>query len=236
VTHALAKATSGTGNPDGAIALMAKPMAETFVGIDLRLVRVSQQLEQLQGDIDSFFTHDRRVIERAAAEHRRPVSRADPDPIPLPLMWSIRVAEIVHNIRSALDHLVWQLVIRRTGAPPTIDRSEFPAVETLRGFERRAGRHLTGVGAKERAIIKSVQPFETGGAARNPLWQLRQLSNWCRHSDVLLVAARVNHAPSSGTVEYRVVFAEPVFVDHPSVTTVLHAAAVMAEGVVNRLR
>jgi hypothetical protein len=210
-------------------------MSETFVGIDLRFVRVAQQLEQLQGDIEVFFARDRRVIQRVAGEHIRQISRIHPDPIPLPLMWSVRVAEIVHNIRSSLDHLVWQLVIRKTGAQPMIDRIEFPVVETLRAFERRAGRHLTGLGAKERAIIKSVQPFETGGAARSPLWQLRQLSNWSKHSDVLL-APRTNCASSPGMLEYRVVFEEPAFVDHPSVITVLHTAAVMAEGIVNRLR
>lgn len=211
-------------------------MMDGFVGIDLRLVRAAQQLELLQGDIDAFFAHDRRVIERAVDENVRQVSRIHHDQIPLPLMWSVRVAELAHNIRSALDHLVWQLVIRKTGEQPMIDRIEFPVVETLRGFERRAGRHLTGVGAKERAIIKSVQPFETGGAARSPLWQLRQLSNWSKHSDVRLVAMRINCASNPGTSTYRVVFEEPAFVDQPSVVTVLHAAAVVAEGIVNRLR
>jgi hypothetical protein len=211
-------------------------MTDAFVGIDLRLVRAAQQLEQLQGDIDEFFTRDRRVVERGADENIRQVSRIHHDPIPLPLMWSVRIAEIVHNVRSALDHLVWQLVIRKTGEQPMIDRIEFPVVETLRGFERRAGRHLTGVGAKERAIIKSVQPFETGGAARSPLWQLRQLSNWTKHSDVRLAPVRINCASSPGMVAYVVVFEEPAFVDQPSVATVLHTAAVMAEGIVNRLR
>jgi hypothetical protein len=211
-------------------------MTDAFVGIDLRLVRAAQQLELLQEDIDAFFAHDRRVVERAADEKVGQVSRIHHAPIPLPLMWSVRVAEFVHNVRSALDHLVWQLVIRKTGEQPMIDRIEFPVVETLRGFERRAGRHLTGVGAKERAIIKSVQPFETGGAARSPLWQLRQLSNWTKHSDVLLAAVQVNCASSPGKVAYRVVFEEPAIVDQPSIITVLHAAAVVAEGIVNRLR
>jgi hypothetical protein len=211
-------------------------MTDRFVGIDLRLVRAAQQLELLQDDIDAFFTLDRRIVERAADENDGQVSRIRHHPIPLPLMWSVRVAEYVHNIRSALDHLVWQLVIRKTGEQPIIDRIEFPVVETLRGFERRAGRHLTGVGAKERAIIKSVQPFETGGAARSPLWQLRQLSNWSRHSDLRLVAVRVDCPSNPGVCAYRVVFEEPAFVDQPSIITVLHTAAVAAEGIVNRLR
>jgi hypothetical protein len=33
-----------------------------------------------------------------------------------------------------------------------------------------------------------------------------------------------------------VVFEEPAFVDQPSIITVLHTAAVVAEGIVNRLR
>jgi hypothetical protein len=68
------------------------------------------------------------------------------------------------------------------------------------------------------------------------LWQLRQLSNWSRHSDLRLVAVRVDCPSNPGVCAYRVVFEEPAFVDQPSIITVLHTAAVAAEGIVNRLR
>lgn len=209
-------------------------MNDSFAGVELRIKRAEQLLQHLKVETDALFRGDPSLFEPAVGESNRRVSCVLPDSFVLPPMWSVQVAEIAYHTRSALDHLVWQLAIQKTGVLPA-DRIEFPIVETQRGFERRAGKYLAGVGVKERAIIKSVQPFASGGAARNPLWQLRQLSVWTKHSDVVLgVCAKctLGH-PSLGP---RVVFQQPAFVDDPSVITVLHAAAVMVEGLVNRFR
>lgn len=37
------------------------------------------------------------------------------EPIAEPLRWSVTLGDALHNLRSALDHLIWQLVILNTG-------------------------------------------------------------------------------------------------------------------------
>src|SRR5688572_14957705 len=49
------------------------------------------------------------------------------DPPPVPLIFSILAGETVYQLRSALDHLVYQLVISETKQPPTFN-SAFPIV------------------------------------------------------------------------------------------------------------
>ena len=43
-----------------------------------------------------------------------------------PVEWSVRTGETLYNLRSALDHLVWQLVLRNGEEPG--ERNEFPFV------------------------------------------------------------------------------------------------------------
>ena len=46
--------------------------------------------------------------------------------------------EAAHQLRSALDHLVWQLVIANTGATPTGTKSGFPIFKNEKGYDKRA--------------------------------------------------------------------------------------------------
>ena len=55
-------------------------------------------------------------------------------------MWGVLIGEILHNLRSALDHLIWQLVILETGAPPTTTKTAFPIFETAAGYKSREAR------------------------------------------------------------------------------------------------
>lgn len=42
-----------------------------------------------------------------------------------PLKWGVLIGDVVHNLRSALDHLAWQLVLRNGGESSW--RTQFPA-------------------------------------------------------------------------------------------------------------
>src|SRR3989304_6763196 len=57
---------------------------------------------------------------------------SDPMPTIPNARFSVIVGDILHNIRSALDHLVWQLVLRDGHEPTT--RNEFPIYESRDKF------------------------------------------------------------------------------------------------------
>lgn len=105
-------------------------------------------------------------------------------PTGLPLV----MGDCVQNLRAALDHLAWQLVLA-AGNTPT-DRTAFPIFDS-RFNEKGNPRNLfiaRGVGPKALAIIESSQPYHRGNdPERHPLSILHDLSNIDKHRTVLLV-------------------------------------------------
>jgi len=92
----------------------------------------------------------------------------------VPLRWGAIIGEIVHDFRSALDQLVWQLVILNGGEPDTGHSFPFRRKEPREGFavatryrrrdSRKRIRHgpLFGVSDEAVAIIERYQPYQGG--------------------------------------------------------------------------
>jgi hypothetical protein len=113
-------------------------------------------------------------------------------------MWGVRIGEIVHNLRSALDHVVWELVILSTRLPPPKgSKSQFPIFETAAGFgDRGVKQFLRNVRQDAVALIKSEQPFSmaeggTGEGEKSPLWHLKVLSDIDKHRTLHVTGAMV---------------------------------------------
>jgi hypothetical protein len=85
--------------------------------------------------------------------------------------------------------LVWQLVIKETGAAPVRNKTQFPIFLDPTGYKDRGEPVLVGVGTKAKALIKSLQPFATGEGGASPLWHLHELSNWDKHRTITAAAA-----------------------------------------------
>jgi hypothetical protein len=119
---------------------------------------------------------------------------------PIPPEWSITVGDIIHNLRSALDYLVFQLVILETGAAPTSIGNQFPIAHTESTFDSAQDHMLAGVGSKATVLIRSLQPFVTGEGAKSPLRHLREISNQGKHGEVTLVCAGTDQRIPDQTV------------------------------------
>jgi hypothetical protein len=113
------------------------------------------------------------------------------------LRWGVMIGEIVHNLRSALDHLAYQLVL--TGeCGQTLPRQRwrniyFPICDRKSDFRGQLAEKLPGVGLRQLALIEREQPYKTYYVIdRSPLRRLRILSNTDKHRVVtpLLFAVR----------------------------------------------
>lgn len=105
-----------------------------------------------------------------------------------PMMLSVLIGDCVHNLRAALDHLVWQLVLANGGTPQGGGGgTQFPIIQSLRrdGTDP-AVKVAGGVSPKALAIIESVQPFRRRDAENHPLAILSRLSNTDKHRTLLL--------------------------------------------------
>jgi hypothetical protein len=169
-------------------------MPDPFLGVRLKLSRAKDQIDTLQGDMKRFmaenpcsgnldFNTDSKILSLWIS-----VS-AQPDPI-----FGVVIGEIIHNLRSALDHIVWELVILTTGRPPALpSKNQFPIMKSKEDFNKRGVDVLLQC-VREDAVdlIRSEQPFRTGEHAKSPLWHLSELSNADKHR-TLHVTATLPH-------------------------------------------
>jgi hypothetical protein len=100
-----------------------------------------------------------------------------------PLQWSAMIGDFIHNLRSALDHLTWQLALKHYGGtiPPKVwPEISYPIADDLDGFKKRSAlRHLNPkhITFMERFQTKDRNPY-------NPLTLLNDLWNTDKHRTI----------------------------------------------------
>ncbi len=110
------------------------------------------------------------------------VAESNPDFAGIPVLLPLVAGEAAHQLRSALDHLVWQLVVANTGEPPRGTRSGFPIFKTEEGYDARAASMIAGVSDGAARRIRAAQPFLAGEDAERVLtWVLHELNNADKH-------------------------------------------------------
>lgn len=133
-----------------------------------KIERANQQTDALKKIFESFYESKPYIIRQELypqAGEKRLIFHADP----LPLEWSVIIGEIVHDLRSALDHSIYELTCIENGNP--LDKTEFPIFENeglyfevnRRGEPtRKSGLFkIRGIRDTRRlAVIKGLQPFE----------------------------------------------------------------------------
>jgi hypothetical protein len=113
---------------------------------------------------------------------------------PPPAEISLTLGDCLHDFRSALDHLMWQLILA-TGGQPTVN-TQFPIFWSRHLFSSQAGkmtRALTNPVALK--FIESQQPFATTLEKKDPLWYLHELSNKDKHQILQVTALYVDRFP-----------------------------------------
>jgi hypothetical protein len=111
------------------------------------------------------------------------VDRGVPD---LPASFSARFGDILHNYRSVLDHITWQLVRHGSAWPLKTDGAktavQFPTYDTAVEFDKNVARRLPGVSRPALDYIRQTYQFDTRGNPANDafLW-LARMSNEDKH-------------------------------------------------------
>src|SRR5207244_11015007 len=99
------------------------------------------------------------------------------------------IGDVLHNLRSALDHLAWSLAglnaNKRTEFPIFLDRREFSAVDSHGIPKRGSGlEKMHDMPAPAQTAIESLQPYQRVHGLpeeSEPLWLLHQLSIEDKH-------------------------------------------------------
>jgi len=108
---------------------------------------------------------------------------------PIPVIFSLAIGDFVHNLRSALDHLAWQLVI---ASPPNSPGRETAFPIWITNTPKQAANRLKLLGLFRPDIviaINSYQPYQRSASnpASDPLHILSELDNIDKHRLLLVV-------------------------------------------------
>ena len=169
----------------------------TLEAVDAKIERARSELRLLKTDIAAFCEERARLIVREECddERERWVYRGDTPKAPI--QWSIRAGEFAYNLRSGLDHLVWQMVKANGGSPA--NQTEFPIQDSDNQRSRSTlNNSLKGISCTAQHYIKSVQPFTMSeweyysDSDRVPkgLVMLHKLCNIDKHRHLVVASVR----------------------------------------------
>jgi hypothetical protein len=197
-------------------------------GVRLKLDRAEHHIESLRAEIQAFrqrkprpfgFKTEERLGKDGSVEY---VFYAIVREYP-PSEWALIIGDAVQNIRSALEHLAYELSTpagRRRG-------TAFPIFDDERGFKARGERKIGTIEGDERTLIERVQPYNaTKVPSNDPLAILRRLSNLDKHRLLVTTVAAVSEQESwvgSGNAEVHFTFLETGPVKHDAKIMVVTA-------------
>ena len=94
---------------------------------------------------------------------------------PPPVTLAPVVGDCLHNLRSALDNLAYELALAHKGSKMSksiADKSQFPIFKTKAGFNHKGKAMIRGVHPGARTVIEGLQPYNRGnrpGSGQHPL-------------------------------------------------------------------
>lgn len=168
-------------------------MAHPLYGAFLKLKRADLHIRSLYNSVKTFIEGDpygftREVDPNPGKYLQVVIYRANILTNPPVVEWGTMIGDVIHNLRSALDHLVWQLAVLHSGpAPNPLPRRspwrgvQFPIAYSAQAFQSMQPIYLWGTDPKLLAEFERLQPYSTGQPDRHPLWVLHELWNIDKH-------------------------------------------------------
>lgn len=141
---------------------------EAFTGARARLDRALEQTQALHAEFQEFAARSPHAVTEIydAAEGRKRAQYLVLEEFPD--SWSTIVGEIAYDLRSALDHAVYDLTCIESGGP--LGQTGFPIFEDEARYDELTTRgepalgsgvfKIRGVNQYAKAAIRSLQPFE----------------------------------------------------------------------------
>jgi len=102
--------------------------------------------------------------------------------------------DAISNLRGALDHLAYQLVLKGSGATPSTSTC-FPIAQNASDYKTKAARTLRGAPPGAFSAIDALKPYKGGNDA---LWRLHELSNIDKHRMIVTVGSYFGGFNSKG--------------------------------------
>ena len=94
--------------------------------------------------------------------------------------------DVIQNLRSALDHLAYDLWVREANGLGREGKIYFPIDRDEASYNRNKAGKTEGISAQSRAVIDSLRPYAGGNDA---LWRIHTLNNRDKHRLLVTVGS-----------------------------------------------
>jgi len=171
-------------------------MQASLVGVRNKLKRAHDHIAELNRTIQEWgtaeqktnpFTLDHQPERKRMVVRHGKVGPNNPD-------WSLIVGDIIHNLRSALDHIVCQLAVLNGNDRSCCDATYFPICICNPDFKKAEKRLEHLISTEALALIEELQPYKAADRGKRPvadvLWTVHKLDIIDKHRIVLVVGKK----------------------------------------------
>lgn len=157
--------------------------------VDLKINRANQQIKELTKSISDWGSGSPVKAKLELRENRNGTKLIIEEILAPESLeeFGIITGECVHNLRTALDNMVYALARLKTDPPQKHDKISFPIYEDGKAFEKCRKNTLSNLPYEAARLIELIQPFQRarddveGRPCDDPLILLRDLSNKDKH-------------------------------------------------------
>jgi hypothetical protein len=169
-------------------------------GVNAKLTRADAHLDAVKSALKDLTDSEPDLIPGEFDRRARVyVFRAQRDSLS-PTVLSSVIGDCVHNFRTALDYIVWELVAIAGHSGSTA--TEFPVFTDPKRYATDAPRKIRGVPSGAEAIFEKLQPFYGPNSnpfdaawrepAEEPLALLYELDRWDKHRSLNLTEDNIS--------------------------------------------
>jgi len=169
-------------------------MQTSIDGCRAKIARAKELIEVLDSELSTILSDGRyEIVSEHEFQQRRFVFRLHGEQFPLRI--SVLAGEIIHHLRSTLDHLIWAGAHKVGLSSDKLRRITFPICATPAKFKEAVKNGaLSGVSDTLKNFIESLQPYRTPDPSTSIVQILHDLDIIEKHR--LLVV--VTHAARMG--------------------------------------
>lgn len=172
---------------------------ERIRGARERLDELKPEIEAFRAEKRSGVTYERRPESMTidGRQKRVVVGTLTARVFPAPLKVSRLIGEVIQNLRTALDYLVYELTCH--DAKAVVERTQFPIADSEEIFQKLLRRYnLKGnMSAEHITAIERLQPYK---GCHWTKW-LAEFSNPDKHKHLSTIASPVTVMPSPGSTD-----------------------------------
>jgi hypothetical protein len=150
-----------------------------------KLGRAKRHYAELEATLEIFFaTTPYKISTRRNDEGKLVYYLSEVTEVPAEL--SLITGDVVQNLRSALDHLAYDLWVKEANSQGRGDKIYFPIDKDQASYNKNKAGKVQGISRRSLAIIDSLSPYPGGN---DVLWRIHTLNNHDKHRLLVTVGS-----------------------------------------------